>query len=68
MAPRNPLHPGAQVSEHLVGSPGPPMAHARLLIDNLAAVEDALAGGAIVSLSPTRLRVRALPIHDNPRS
>lgn len=44
----------------------PPAAHAQLLIDNLAAVEDALETGAIVSLSPTRLRVRELPIHDNP--
>jgi predicted nuclease of predicted toxin-antitoxin system len=45
-----------------------PAAHAQLLIDNLAAVEDVLAGGAIVSLSPTRLRVRELPIHDNPNA
>jgi predicted nuclease of predicted toxin-antitoxin system len=44
----------------------PPAAHAQLLIDNLAAVEDVLTSGAIVSLSPTRLRVRELPIQDNP--
>lgn len=44
----------------------PPAAHAQLLIDNLAAVENDLTRGAIVSLSPTRLRVRELPIHDDP--
>lgn len=37
-------------------------AHARLLIDNLDRVEDDLVFGAIVSLSPDRLRVRRLPI------
>lgn len=43
-----------------------PTAHARLLIDNLAAVEEVLTSGAIVSLSPVRLRVRELPINDRP--
>ena len=43
----------------------PPAAHAQLLIDNLAAVEDVLQSGAILSLSPTRLRVRELPIKDS---
>lgn len=44
----------------------PPAAHAQLLIDNLATVEEDLTSGAIVSLSPTRLRVRELPIRNNP--
>lgn len=35
---------------------------AELLIANLPTVADNLAGGAIVSLSPTRLAVRSLPI------
>ncbi|MGQ0629940.1 MAG: DUF5615 family PIN-like protein [Sporichthyaceae bacterium] len=35
---------------------------AEFLIANLASVADDLAGGAIVSLSPTRLSVRSLPI------
>ncbi len=40
----------------------PPAAHARLLIENLPSVEEALEAGAIISLSPSRLRVRELPI------
>jgi predicted nuclease of predicted toxin-antitoxin system len=40
----------------------PPPVHARLLIENLPSVEEALATGAIISLSPSRLRVRELPI------
>jgi len=40
----------------------PPAVHAILLIANLKTVEPDLADGAIVSLSPTRLRIRALPI------
>ncbi len=40
----------------------PPAAHAQILIENLPTVKDQLAAGAIVSLSPTRLRVRDLPI------
>lgn len=44
----------------------PPPAHAQLLINNLSAVEEDLMKGAIVSLSPTRLRVRDLPIRQEP--
>ncbi len=40
----------------------PPDLHAALLIENLPAIEDALTKGAIVSLSPTRIRIRDLPI------
>ena len=39
-----------------------PDVHAALLIENLGAIEDALMAGAIVSLSPSHLRVRDLPI------
>ena len=47
-----------------VGELAPP-AHLALLVANLAAVADDLEVGAIVSLSPTRLAVRRLPVeHD----
>jgi predicted nuclease of predicted toxin-antitoxin system len=47
-----------------VGELAPP-AHLALLIANLAAVADDLEVGAMVSLSPTRLAVRRLPVeHD----
>lgn len=36
--------------------------HLALLVDNLPAVAEDLAAGAVVSLSPTRLAVRRLPI------
>ncbi len=36
--------------------------HARLLVDNLRSVEEALDDGAVVSLSPGRIRIRDLPI------
>lgn len=39
-----------------------PDAHATLLIANLPAVTPDLERGAVVSLSPTRLAVRTLPI------
>jgi predicted nuclease of predicted toxin-antitoxin system len=39
-----------------------PDAHVGLLVANLSAIEADLDRGAIVSLSPTRLAVRALPI------
>lgn len=39
-----------------------PGAHQQLLVDNLGSVLDDLEVGAIVSLSPTRLAVRQLPI------
>jgi predicted nuclease of predicted toxin-antitoxin system len=39
-----------------------PSAHAALLIANLPLVVDDLEAGAVVSLSPTRLAVRRLPI------
>lgn len=39
-----------------------PTAHLALLVDNLGAVADDIEVGAIVSLSPTRLAVRRLPI------
>ena len=40
----------------------PPDTHMALLVENLPVLEAALAGGAIVSLSPTRLRIRDLPL------
>lgn len=40
----------------------PPDAHVALLVANLPAIEPDLERGAIVSLSPTRLAVRDLPI------
>jgi predicted nuclease of predicted toxin-antitoxin system len=47
-----------------VGEFAPP-AHLALLVTNLDAVADDLEVGAIVSLSPTRLAVRRLPVeHD----
>ncbi len=36
--------------------------HLSLLVDNLTAVAEDLKAGAVVSLSPTRLAVRRLPI------
>lgn len=39
-----------------------PDAHGALLIANLPAIQDALQRGAIVSLSPTRVAIRDLPI------
>ena len=47
-----------------VGELTPP-AHLALLVANLGTVVDDLEAGAIVSLSPTRLAVRCLPVeHD----
>jgi predicted nuclease of predicted toxin-antitoxin system len=40
----------------------PPAVHLALLVDNLTSITDDLEAGAIVSLSPTRLAVRQLPI------
>ena len=40
----------------------PPAVHAKLLVANLSTVEPELTTGAIVALSPTRLRIRSLPI------
>jgi predicted nuclease of predicted toxin-antitoxin system len=40
----------------------PPADHLQLLVDNLSTVADDLGEGAVVSLSPTRLAVRRLPI------
>ncbi|MEM9746226.1 MAG: DUF5615 family PIN-like protein [Actinomycetota bacterium] len=39
-----------------------PAAHLALLVANLGSVSDEIAAGAIVSLSPTRLATRRLPI------
>ena len=41
----------------------PPDQHAALIIANLPTVTDDLKSGAIVSLSPDHLRVRALPLN-----
>jgi hypothetical protein len=40
----------------------PPAVHSALLIANLDLIVEPLRAGAIVSLSPTHLRVRDLPI------
>ena len=40
----------------------PPVVHSALLIANLDSIAEPLRAGAIVSLSPTHLRVRDLPI------
>ena len=40
----------------------PPNEHARLLIANLPAITNDLQRGAIVSLTPDRLRIRDLPL------
>ena len=42
----------------------PPEVHIALLVENLSALEVALASGAIISLSPTRIRIRDLPLHE----
>ena len=42
----------------------PPEIHIALLVENLSALESALASGAIISLSPTRIRIRDLPFHE----
>lgn len=39
-----------------------PAVHGRLLVENLSALEAPLVAGAIVSLSPDRVRIRDLPI------
>lgn len=39
-----------------------PAVHISLLLANLPSIEEALDTGAVVSLSPTRLRIRDLPI------
>lgn len=39
-----------------------PDVHTALLVDNLPGLLDALEAGAIVSLSPTSVRIRDLPI------
>ncbi|WP_419552284.1 DUF5615 family PIN-like protein [Candidatus Poriferisodalis sp.] len=39
-----------------------PDAHAALLVESLPVLAEALEAGAVVSLSPTRIRVRDLPI------
>ena len=39
-----------------------PAEHAQLLLDNLPAVHQDLDAGAIVSLSPTQMRIRDLPV------
>lgn len=41
----------------------PRSSHLQLLVDNLPNVAEDLESGAIVSLSPSRLAVRRLPIH-----
>lgn len=40
----------------------PPEDHVDLLLANVEAITDALDAGAIVSLSPTRLAIRDLPL------
>lgn len=40
----------------------PPDDHVELLLANVEAITDALDAGAIVSLSPTRLAIRDLPL------
>jgi len=40
----------------------PPAVHLSLLVDNLASITEDLEAGAVVSLSPTRLALRRLPI------
>lgn len=54
--------PPALLSFCFVTSPQTPDVHARVLIENLATIEDVLTKGPIVSLSLTGLRVRDLPI------
>ena len=39
-----------------------PSLHAALLLENLRSVEEALRDGAIVAMSPNRIRIRDLPI------
>lgn len=46
---------GSRVAEHLAAS----------IVANLSAVATALDTGAVVTFEPSRVRVRALPIHTN---
>ena len=60
LAARRTARPSVILLRHVAGLRPP--AHAELLIANLPAVVADLAQGAVVSLSPTRLAVRRLPI------
>lgn len=60
LAARGSSGPSVVLLRHVAELPWP--AHQALLLDNLPAVLADLDAGAVVSLSPTRLAVRRLPI------
>lgn len=60
LAARGSSGPSVVLLRHVAEQPWP--AHQALLLDNLPAVLADLDAGAVVSLSPTRLAVRRLPI------
>ncbi len=60
LAARGSARPSVVLLRHVAELPM--QAHADLLIANQPAVLDELAQGAVVSMSPTRLAVRRLPI------
>ncbi len=59
-AARGSAGPSVVLLRHVSELPWP--VHLSLLVDNLPAVAEDLKAGAVVSLSPTRLAVRRLPI------
>ena len=60
LAARKSATPSVVLLRHVAELPA--HVHAALLIDNLPLVTEDLSHGAVVSLSPTRLAVRRLPI------
>lgn len=60
LAARGRAGPSVVLLRYVAELPWP--VHLALLVDNLPAVVDDLEAGAVVSLSPTRLAVRRLPI------
>lgn len=64
LAARGSAGPSVVLLRHVAELPWPQ--HLALLTDNLPAVLDDLDRGAVVSLSPTRMAVRRLPIASDP--
>ena len=64
LAARGSAGPSVVLLRHVAELPWP--VHLALLVDNLPAVLQDLEAGAVVSLSPTRMAVRRLPIVSDP--
>ena len=64
LAARGAVGPSVVLLRHVAELPWP--VHLALLVDNLPSVLHDLEAGAVVSLSPTRMAVRRLPIGSDP--